>query len=181
MNIDEPCPASEGEARPRERGMSKDRRPPTRDENQPPPILPELQHLAMPPPPPPPPQHPMPGDQSQGLKLQTAFTPPVNQYNASAVPLPQSGMASEPPSATAQFQGHRRGRSGNESTGMFGGLRNLADRMRSTAVAGTPVPRPQRILYRLREHSLAAELPPASRADSQSHNSGGGDCSYVSV
>ena len=117
----------------RERGMSKDRRPPTRDENQPPPILPELQHLAMPPPPPPPPQHPMPGDQSQGLKLQTAFTPPVNQYNPSAVPLPQSGMASEPPSATAQFQGHRRGRSGNESTGMFGGLRNLADRMRSTS------------------------------------------------
>lgn len=119
----------------RERGMSKERRPYPKDENQPPPTLPELQHLAMPPAPPPPP--PPPGDFSQGLKLQTAFTPPVNNSTPSTIPLPQSGLASEPPSASTQFpgpgQGHRRGRSGNESTGMFNGLRSLADRMRSTS------------------------------------------------
>lgn len=112
-----------GRAMSRERGISKERKPYPRDENLPPPILPELQHLAMPPPPPPPPIHP--GDFSQSLKLQTAFSPPVNSYTPSTVPLPQS----EPPSAST----HRRGRSGAESTGMFNGLRNLADRMRSTS------------------------------------------------
>jgi hypothetical protein len=97
----------------RERGTSKDRKP---HDPVPPPILPELQHLAMPPAPPPAP--PPPSD----LRILTAFTPPIAPSTA---PVPHS----EPPSAST----HRRGRSGNESTGMFNGLRNLADRMRSTS------------------------------------------------
>jgi hypothetical protein len=106
------------------RAMSRERK--VYQSNDPPPILPELQHLVSPPPPPPPPDLPYEHPPSN-LKLQTSFSPQPN-----SIPLPQSGMASEPASANTQFQ-HRRGRSGNEATGVFGKVRNLADRMRSTS------------------------------------------------
>ncbi|EXJ94306.1 hypothetical protein A1O1_02700 [Capronia coronata CBS 617.96] len=103
-----------------------------------PPILPELQHLAAPPPPPPPPKLPM--------LLNTLSLSNLRAFEAEAVdvPLPMSadpGGLSEAPysgrslSAASMSTGHRRGRSGNETSGgpnqLLGKIRNLAGRVRS--------------------------------------------------
>ncbi|KIW44033.1 uncharacterized protein PV06_05075 [Exophiala oligosperma] len=113
---------------------------------QPPPILPELQHLAAPPPPPPPPPPPKPA-------TMTLASPSVSNLGtfepeAANVPLPMSAiptsfseaqLSAALPSGSGGGGGHRRGRSGHESNGgggngsgaLLGKIRNFAGRVRS--------------------------------------------------
>ncbi|KIV87325.1 hypothetical protein PV11_02879 [Exophiala sideris] len=110
-----------------------------------PPILPELQHLAaIPPPPPPPPLKPVLSLASPNFSSLRGF-----EADAANVPLPMSAVPTSfseaptsgiPLSAASLPTGHRRERSGYESSNggngsgsnqLFGKLRNFAGRVRS--------------------------------------------------
>nr|KAK5447035.1 hypothetical protein LTR18_002614 [Exophiala xenobiotica] len=152
---------AEGRASPRSRGTSRDRirtspreqqlptlptmpSPPTNSSasaymgsppQQHPAVLPELQHLMAPPPPPPPPPPPKP----------IAMSLASPGLDAANVPLPMSAIPTsfseaQLSAALPSAGGHRRGRSGNDSSGgvgangsgaLLGKFRNFAGRVRS--------------------------------------------------
>ncbi len=96
---------------------------------RPPPILPELQHLASPPIPPPAPQGPYTAPID--YRLNNAQLDP--DY-ATKIPRPSSSNTHARPSSPPSVNGHRRGRSGNGDVGSFAGkFRSLTERMRSTS------------------------------------------------
>ena len=87
------------------------------------PILPELQHLVSPPPPPPPPAPPK--DRPSHLRIDSDV--------ASRVPLPLSAIPRNDSPAITNGNGHRRGRSGSESTSQLMSKIRSFGRMRSTS------------------------------------------------
>lgn len=113
----------------------------------PPPLLPELQHLANPPPPPPPPLHLLSGTLAaefpNDTKGRQAFRTGDNQLDSLPAKLSVKTDLGQNPtrpvlrstlsdgSNTSGAPQHRRGRSQNEN--LIGKVRNIAGRMRSTS------------------------------------------------
>ena len=96
---------------------------------RPPPILPELQHLANPPIPPPAPQPPHTAPMEFRMN-----THQVDPEHALKSPRPSSSNTNARPPSPPIVGGHKRGRSGNGDVNSFAGkIRSLTERMRSTS------------------------------------------------
>lgn len=92
-----------------------------------PPIVPELQHLAIPPPPPPPPEPPR-QEFLAGLRIQTDNLP-----IAASIPLPQSAYPGDPITALSPSERHRRDRSISDKQFLSKFQNFMGGRMRSTS------------------------------------------------
>jgi hypothetical protein len=103
--------------------------PPNGHTRRPPPLLPELQHLASPPIPP-----PAPGPHTAPMESRPNALQLDPEYIA-RLPRPSSSSAHARPNSPPSAGGHKRGRSGNgDVSGSFAGkFRSLTERMRSTS------------------------------------------------
>ncbi|KAI9879639.1 MAG: hypothetical protein M1830_007880 [Pleopsidium flavum] len=106
--------------------------------SEPPPLLPELQHLSSPPPPPPPPAvflpnhaHTNSASSGSGVGVINIGIEGQPRGGTPIVDVPSPLTKCEPAPATQSSPSHRRGRSGNEN--FSSKIKSITERMRSTS------------------------------------------------